>query len=64
MLTAITSITRRLSTVRRLPHACKLRLEGIISKEPDAPYRSGRYQSWYKIKCTQQGKSVIVGYVR
>lgn len=45
-------------------HACKLGLEGIVSKDPDAPYRSGRYQSWYKIKCVQQGKFVIVGYVK
>lgn len=45
-------------------HACKLGLEGIISKDPDAPYQSGRHRSWYKIKCVQHGKFVIVGYVK
>src|SRR5690606_19243910 len=32
-------------------HACDLRLEGIISKAADAPYRSGRAKSWLKSKC-------------
>jgi len=31
-------------------HACKLGLEGIVSKRVDAPYRSGRARSWIKIK--------------
>jgi bifunctional non-homologous end joining protein LigD len=31
-------------------HACKLGLEGIISKHRDHPYRSGRSRSWLKIK--------------
>jgi hypothetical protein len=31
-------------------HACKLGLEGIVSKRRDAPYRSGRSKSWLKIK--------------
>ena len=30
--------------------ACKLGLEGIVSKRIDAPYRSGRARSWLKIK--------------
>jgi bifunctional non-homologous end joining protein LigD len=30
--------------------ACKLRLEGIVSKRRDFPYRSGRCKSWVKIK--------------
>jgi bifunctional non-homologous end joining protein LigD len=32
-------------------HACRLGLEGIISKGRDAPYRSGRSQTWLKSKC-------------
>jgi bifunctional non-homologous end joining protein LigD len=30
-------------------HACKLRLEGIVSKRIDMPYRSGRTKSWIKV---------------
>ena len=30
--------------------ACKLELEGIVSKKLDAPYRSGRTESWTKAK--------------
>jgi bifunctional non-homologous end joining protein LigD len=35
-------------------------LEGIVSKRLDAPYRSGRTQSWLKIK-TRPGHEVIIG---
>jgi ATP-dependent DNA ligase len=31
-------------------HACKLWLEGIVSKRRDAPYRSGRSKVWLKTK--------------
>jgi bifunctional non-homologous end joining protein LigD len=31
-------------------HACKLRLEGIVSKRKDSPYRSGRSPDWLKMK--------------
>jgi bifunctional non-homologous end joining protein LigD len=31
-------------------HACKLGLEGIVSKRRDFPYRSGRTKFWIKIK--------------
>ena len=31
-------------------HACKLRLEGIVSKRKDSPYRSGRSPDWLKFK--------------
>jgi hypothetical protein len=34
--------------------ACIMGLEGIVSKQQDAPYRSGRAESWIKVKC---GKS-------
>jgi bifunctional non-homologous end joining protein LigD len=30
--------------------ACKLGLEGIVSKKLDAPYRSGPSKSWIKVK--------------
>jgi ATP-dependent DNA ligase len=31
-------------------HACKLKLEGIVSKRRDMPYRSGPSKSWLKVK--------------
>lgn len=31
-------------------HACKLGLEGIVSKRQDSPYRSGRSPDWLKMK--------------
>jgi ATP-dependent DNA ligase len=31
-------------------HACKLGLEGIISKRKDSAYRSGRSPDWLKMK--------------
>lgn len=46
-----------------LKHACRLSLEGIISKVADAPYRSGRGRDWVKSKCTARQELVIAGYV-
>ena len=31
-------------------HACKLGLEGIVSKRLSAPYRSGLSRDWIKVK--------------
>jgi len=31
-------------------HACKMGLEGIVSKRKDSPYRSGRSADWLKMK--------------
>lgn len=42
--------------------ACRLGLEGIISKRSDAPYISKRTKSWLKIKCTGNDEFVIGGY--
>jgi bifunctional non-homologous end joining protein LigD len=43
-----------------LESACKASLEGIISKQLDAPYRSGRAGSWTKAKC-RAGQEVVIG---
>jgi bifunctional non-homologous end joining protein LigD len=43
-----------------LRSACKLSLEGIVSKRLDAPYRSGRAGSWTKSKC-RAGHEVVIG---
>jgi bifunctional non-homologous end joining protein LigD len=44
-------------------HACKLKLEGIVSKRRDSPYRSGRQESWLKLKCTKSDTFPIVAFV-
>ena len=46
-----------------LQHACRMGLEGVVSKRADAPYRSGRGTSWVKSKCTQRQEFVIGGYL-
>jgi bifunctional non-homologous end joining protein LigD len=48
---------------RMLAEACRLGLEGIISKRADLPYRSGRNDDWLKSKCIQVDEFVIIGYV-
>lgn len=42
--------------------ACKLGLEGIISKRADAPYRSGRGHDWLKAKCSDRQEFVVAGF--
>ncbi|MDB5363781.1 MAG: ATP-dependent ligase protein [Rhodospirillales bacterium] len=43
-----------------LRSACKLSLEGIVSKRLDAAYRSGRTETWVKSKC-RAGHEVVIG---
>ncbi|MGO7510886.1 DNA ligase D (plasmid) [Rhizobium ruizarguesonis] len=43
-----------------LRSARKLSLEGIVSKQADAPYQSGRTESWAKSKC-RIGHEVVIG---
>jgi bifunctional non-homologous end joining protein LigD len=42
--------------------ACKMRLEGIICKRRDQPYRPGRSSDWLKVKCSRREEFVIGGY--
>jgi bifunctional non-homologous end joining protein LigD len=49
---------------KMLAHACKLKFEGIISKNVEAPYRSERSDAWIKVKCLQRGKFPVVGFVK
>ena len=46
-----------------LSHACRMGLEGVISKQIDAPYRSGRSLDWIKSKCTLRQEFIILGYL-
>lgn len=64
---------KRQHLIRYVPHftspgeslrqsACRMALEGIISKQMDAPYRSGRSDIWVKTKCKGRQEFVIGGY--
>ena len=43
-----------------LRSACRMNLEGVVSKRLDAPYRSGRGEAWTKSKC-RAGHEVVIG---
>jgi bifunctional non-homologous end joining protein LigD len=42
--------------------ACRLGLEGVVSKRADAPYRSRRTSEWLKIRCGMRQELVIAGF--
>lgn len=42
---------------------CKLGLEGLIAKRLGRPYRSGRQESWIKLKCKKSDTFPIVAFV-
>jgi bifunctional non-homologous end joining protein LigD len=44
-------------------HACRLGLEGIISKRIDVRYRPGRGEHWLKTKGILRQEFVILGYI-
>ncbi|WP_454717194.1 DNA ligase D [Caulobacter segnis] len=43
-----------------LQSACRMSLEGVVSKKLDAPYRSGKGATWTKAKC-RAGHEVVIG---
>ncbi|ABO59778.1 ATP-dependent DNA ligase LigD polymerase module / ATP-dependent DNA ligase LigD phosphoesterase module (plasmid) [Burkholderia vietnamiensis G4] len=47
-----------------LASACRMRLEGIMGKRLDSPYRSGRSTDWIKLKCFQKQEFVVGGVTR
>jgi bifunctional non-homologous end joining protein LigD len=46
-----------------LRNACKIGLEGLVAKRVDAPYRSGRQETWLKLKCKTSGTFPIIAFV-
>jgi bifunctional non-homologous end joining protein LigD len=42
--------------------ACRLGLEGIVSKRRDLPYQAGRSTHWLKAKCIKRQEFVIGGF--
>lgn len=47
-----------------LAKACRMQLEGIVSKRADKPYTSKRTKTWIKSKCSGNDEFVIGGYRR
>ena len=45
-----------------MTRACRIGLEGVISKRRDAPYKSGRHRDWLKIKCGKRQEVVVGGF--
>jgi bifunctional non-homologous end joining protein LigD len=45
-----------------LANACKLGLEGIVSKRVDRPHRSRRSEEWLKTKCSRRQEFVVGGF--
>jgi bifunctional non-homologous end joining protein LigD len=45
-----------------LEHACRMGLEGVISKRRDLPYQPGRTNTWLKTKCIARQEFVIGGF--
>ena len=43
-------------------NACRMHLEGIVCKQADAPYRSGRGGAWVKVKCSGREEFVVLGW--
>src|SRR3712207_5176564 len=43
-------------------HACKLGIEGIVSKRLDGPYKPGDRGLWRKVKCLNREEFVVVGW--
>lgn len=47
-----------------LEKACRMGLEGLISKLADAAYHSGRGKNWLKVKCHKRQEFVIGGFTK
>ena len=48
---------------RVFEQACRMGLEGIVAKRVDTPYRSGRQDSWIKLKCVRSDTFPIIAFV-
>ena len=59
------AMRRRVQMIFQDPYSSldpRQRVEGIIAKQRDQPYRSGRTGDWLKIKCVRSESFMIVGY--
>jgi bifunctional non-homologous end joining protein LigD len=44
-------------------HACLTGLEGILVKDADSPYRSGKVKTWFKMKCQHSDTFPVIAFV-
>lgn len=56
------SQTLQAAPAQLLSAACKMGLEGVMVKQADAPYVSGRSASWLKLKCQLRQEFVVLGF--
>jgi bifunctional non-homologous end joining protein LigD len=42
--------------------ACRMKLEGIVCKQADSPYRAGRGHGWLKVKCQGREEFIVLGW--
>lgn len=49
---------------RLLADACERGWEGLIAKDPQSPYRSGRTPAWRKLPCLRTDPFVVGGFTR
>lgn len=42
--------------------ACRMKLEGIVCKQANAPYRAGRGHDWVKVKCQGREEFIVLGW--
>jgi bifunctional non-homologous end joining protein LigD len=42
--------------------ACRMKIEGMVSKRRDAPYRAGRSGDWIKVKCVRREEFIVLGW--
>ncbi len=47
---------------KMLDAARRMKLEGIICKQADAPYKAGRGRSWLKVKTLDREEFVVIGW--
>ena len=47
-----------------LKQACRIGLEGVVSKRRDRPHRSGRIGDWLKAKCLNRQELAIGGFTK
>ena len=56
------SQTLRAAPAQLLSAACEMGLEGVMVKQADAPYVSGRSETWMKLKCQLRQEFVVLGF--
>lgn len=56
------SQTLQAAPAQLLSAACEMGLEGVMVKQADAPYVSGRSTTWLKLKCQLRQEFVVLGF--